>query len=181
MSPALPMMSSAPPSVTWSPAARVVVVCRYGTAGNVGKLGHAAQTAGDVSVVAAVAMRPTIEAGRRTLGYSLATFRSDAGSFAVKRRPPQEICIHPRRGAVWGGFPVLSGNGGLRARTVRTSRSATSKSRSAPCCDAGGLPPQGTRVLRVPNRRRREARETQRRLINKQAPGPLTWGFKKSG
>jgi hypothetical protein len=43
MSPALPRMSSAPPSVTWSPAARVVVVCRYGIAGNVGNLGHPAQ------------------------------------------------------------------------------------------------------------------------------------------
>ena len=74
------------------------------------------KTAGDVSVVAAVATRPTIEAGRRLLGYSLATFRSDAGSFAVKRPPPQEICIHPRRGAVWDGCLVLSGNGGLRAR-----------------------------------------------------------------
>lgn len=41
MSPALPRMSSATPFVTWSPAARVVVVCRYGIAGNVGKLGHA--------------------------------------------------------------------------------------------------------------------------------------------
>ncbi len=43
MSPALPRMSSAPSSVTWSPVARVVVVCTYGIAGNVGKLGHAAQ------------------------------------------------------------------------------------------------------------------------------------------
>lgn len=42
MSPALRRMSSAPPSVTWSPAARVVVVRAYGIAGNVGKSGHAA-------------------------------------------------------------------------------------------------------------------------------------------